>query len=351
MARSQYNKQQPTKKQSCKRPGNLSTQIFQFGDPEPVSASRLLDYIGVFTDISGRYYEPPVSLNGLSQSRFANAHHGSCLFFKRNILSGYFQPSDAISLQQFRAAALDYGVFGNAYFKKIRNNAGQIVRLEHLPALNMRRLREKNRFALLKPGWKSELIKFAVDEVVQVAEYDTTQQIYGIPEWLCALQAILLNEDATLFRRRYFKNGSHLGYILYTSDEHIDPDTEKALAEQIASGQGAGNFRSMYINIPGGRERAVQLIPVGDISQRDEFERIKNISADDVVVAHRVPPALAGIKPNNTGGFGDIEKIKSVYVSTEVVAMAHPFEDLNDQLPPRVRFEFRFPDTSGVTAA
>ncbi|GAA4649039.1 phage portal protein [Kistimonas scapharcae] len=326
-----------------KRTGKMVVESFKFGEPEPVLGGRILDYLGTFTDIGGRYYEPPVNMAGLSRMRFANAHHGSCLFFKRNILSRYFQPSTAISLRDFRAAALDYGVFGNAYFKMIQTYGGMVSRLVHLPALNMRRMKKKNRYAMLKPGLSHDLVEFDEGEVLHVAEYDTTQQIYGIPEWLCAMQAILLNEDATLFRRRYFQNGSHLGYILYTSDEQIDPETEKALTEQIANGKGAGNFRSMYINIPGGKEKAVQLIPVGDISQKDEFERIKNISADDVVVAHRVPPALAGIKPDNNGGFGDIEKIKGVYVETEVMPMAQPFEDLNSQLPARAQFTFNFP--------
>lgn len=41
---------------------------------------------------------------------------------------------------------------------------------------------------------------------------------------------------------------------------------------------------------------------------KDEFLNIKNVSRDDMLAAHRVPPQMMGIIPQNTGGFGDVEK-------------------------------------------
>jgi capsid portal protein len=46
------------------------------------------------------------------------------------------------------------------------------------------------------------------------------------------------------------------------------------------------------------------LIPVSEIAAKDDFSAIKNASKDDAG-AHRVPPGLLGIIPNNTGGFGN----------------------------------------------
>lgn len=39
-----------------------------------------------------------------------------------------------------------------------------------------------------------------------------------MPEWLAVVQSALLNESATLFRRRYYTNGLHAGFILYMTD-------------------------------------------------------------------------------------------------------------------------------------
>ena len=316
------------------------------GDPEPV-LNNMLDYLGVFLTPWAGYYEPPVSLIGLSRMRHANAQHGRCLAFKRNILSRFFQPNDVIGMRDFRAACYDHQCFGCSYFQKVANSFGGVARLQHLPGLNMRRKPDtdsgETQFCWLAPDELSPL-DFEPGEVLQTMEYDTIQQLYGIPDWLCSMQALLLNEDATLFRRKYYRNGCHIGYILYTTDPNLDPKTEKMLKDKIREGKGAGNFRSLFINIPGGKEKAVQVIPVGDISQKDEFQRIKSISADDVIVGHGMQPALAGIRPEGNQSFGDIEKIVRVYVETDVKSMIQPFLDLNSQLGfEAFSFEFDMP--------
>jgi hypothetical protein len=39
-----------------------------------------------------------------------------------------------------------------------------------------------------------------------------------MPEYLSALNSAWLNESATLFRRKYYQNGAHAGYIMYVTD-------------------------------------------------------------------------------------------------------------------------------------
>lgn len=337
------NKRKSKRTNATKAPAKNRIDL-SFGDPEPVPMGALADYLGVFTSPGGDLYLPPVSLSGLAQISRANAHHSSCLFFKRNMLARFFRPGRQMSLADFRAAALDFENFGMAYLQVLTDFLGVPIRLRHLPAMNMR-VRRDGGYRMLQPYGTPD-IDYREDEVLMVKEYDTVQQVYGVPEWLGGLQSALLNQDATLFRRRYFLNGSHLGYILYTTDPQMDPEVEKEITDKVREGKGVGNFRSMYLHVPNGKEKGVQVIPVGDISQKDEFERVKKISADDVVVAHRVPPALAGIKPDNTGGFGDIEKINRVYIDNEVRSKAQSFLDLNSQLPARCHLAFDFPETS-----
>ena len=248
--------------------------------------------------------------------------------------------SGALRIADFRAAATDYLSFGNAYLEIVRNRLGTIIGLQHVPAINMRVLTGRKGFRRLLPG--GEYIDFSNDQMVQVKEYDEIQQIYGMPDWLGGLQSALLNEDATLFRRRYYVNGAHLGYILYTNDAKLPPAARTKLEEKFREGKGVGNFKSSYIHIPNGTEKAIQIIPIGDISQKDEFANIKNISANDVLTAHRVPPVLMGIVPQGNSSLGDPEKIERVYIRTEVRAICQPFEDLNDRLPKGLRLKFNF---------
>lgn len=343
-----------TKKNTFKQPGQLSPEPLEsqhfslsFGDPEPVENSSLLNALGTVPDISGEYYVPPVDRIGLSSMKAANGQHGSCMVFRRNMAANAYV-GGALPADDFRRAIFDVLTFGECYLQKGFNLIGEVVSLKHLPALNMRVKTDGKGFRRLYPESFSgdAYIDFPTREIFHIKEYDTVQEIYGVPDWLGGLQSALLNCDATLFRRRYFKNGAHLGYILYTNDTKLNPKVEKALQEKIQHGKGVGNFKTAYFHIPGGGEKAFQIIPIGDISQKDEFLNIKNISANDVREAHRVPPILMGVAPTGTGSLGDAEKIYQVYVKTEVKAITQLFSNINAELQKSYQLKFSFPEDS-----
>jgi len=294
-----------------------------------VLAGNLGEYLGVFASEDGRIYTPPVSRRGLARLLRANAHHGAIPKFKRNLLLRDFRASAGCSAQTMGRAALDFVVFGEAYFQRLRNIIGQVLELQHLPAINMRR-KVGGGFVMLQPGGQE--LHFAEDEVEHVMDYDVEQDVYGVPDYLGGMHSLLLNESATLFRRRYYNNGAHAGFIFYTNDPDLTDEDEERLRAQIEGTKGVGNFRSMFVNIPGGTDKAIQIIPVGDVATKDEFERIKNITRADIIAAHRMNPALAGIMPENSAGFGDIEKIDRVYTNNEIRPIAQLFLQVNGTL-------------------
>jgi capsid portal protein len=84
--------------------------------PSPVLDKReILDYIECTGN--GKWYEPPISFDGLARSVRAAVHHSSPMFVKRNILASTFIPHPMLSQQEFSRYALDYLVFGNAFLE------------------------------------------------------------------------------------------------------------------------------------------------------------------------------------------------------------------------------------------
>jgi PBSX family phage portal protein len=308
-----------------------ATHLFEFGAPEPVLGNHVSEYLGVYLDTMGEYYRPPVSLTGLADLMNANPHHNSILHFKKNMVLKWFKPSPLMTYNTMQRLALDYAVTGMMYFQVFRNGFGKIVRTAWLPSLTMRRGREQGVFFQLnKDGSKTE---FKKGEVFQINEPDLKQSIYGVPEYLGGIQSVLLSEEAGLFRRKYYSNGAHMGYILVTNDADLDEETAKVIQTKVQSSKGPGNFRSLFLNI--GKSTAkepVQIIPVGDIGTKDEFERIKNITRDEILSMHRMQPGLSGIMPETNGGFGDIEKIMRVYHELEVSALQQPFLEINQHI-------------------
>lgn len=315
---------------------DISEINVEFGKPVSVTSKCMYDYTGVFYNEWQEYYIPPVSLRGLIQTWGANSHHGSCLKFRHNEIMNAFIPNKYVSRKDMSRFVWDRLNCGNSYFQLITNIFGSVIKLKHLPALNMRP-RKDGRYMMLVPGGNNVIYKKG--EVAHSKGYDPMQSIFGIVDWLGGLQAVLLNEDATLFRRKYYLNGTHLGYLLTTTDPKLSADTVKALKEKIAAGKGVGNFRDLYIHSPGGNKDAVQLTPVGDVAKKDDYAAVKNVTAEDVMVAHRVPPELAAIMPGQ-GNTGDRDKILTNYRVVEVNGYTNEIEELNDDLPNNVKVSF-----------
>ncbi|WP_449472020.1 phage portal protein [Sphingobium chungangianum] len=305
-----------------------AVQPFTFGDPEPVlSRATMLDMLECWDN--GRWYEPPISLDGLARAFRASPHHSSAIILKRNLLAASLDPTPFLSRKVFAGMVQDYLVMGNAYAQEIRNQLGGVMRLEHPLAKYTRRGIELGRFWWVS-GYRNE-IEFAPGTVHQLLAPDINQEIYGLPEYLSALQSALLNENATLFRRRYFENGSHAGYILYATGEFANNDVD-AMREALKRAKGPGNFRNMFVHSPSGKDGGIKIIPIAEVGAKDEFLGIKNTTRDDVLAAHRVPPQLLGIIPANAGGFGDPAKALDSFFELEIQPLQSIFLELNDQL-------------------
>jgi PBSX family phage portal protein len=303
---------------------------FTFGDPVPVLDRReLLDYIECPT-IGGRWYETPVSFDGLAKTLRSSPHHSSAIYVKRNILAASFIPHRMLSREQFTSWALDFLVFGNGYLERRDAISGRPMELRASLAKYTRRGVVDGEYFFVQ-GYRNEHA-FKPGSVFHLLEPDVHQEIYGLPEYMSALQSALLNESSTLFRRKYYVNGSHAGYILYVSDPSQSPDDIEAIRTALREAKGPGNFRNLFLYSPNGKKDGVQVIPVSEVAAKDEFLGIKDATRDDILAAHRVPPALLGIVPKNTGGFGSPQAAAAVFVKNELEPLQHRFAQLNEWL-------------------
>lgn len=292
---------------------------FDLGEPEPVLGGRsaLLEYAECLQ--CGDWYEPPVSLAALARLLRVGAHHESALRFKVNVLVSTFIPSQSLSAEAFGGFALDYMVLGNAYLERRRNRLGELLELRHALGKYTRRGLEAGRFFFVTDLQTPH--EFPRHAVFQLREQDIHQEIYGLPPYLGALQSAMLNESATLFRRRYYNNGSHAGFILYVTDAAQSQGDVDRMREQLTKTKGVGNFKNLFYYAPNGKKEGIQLIPISEVAAKDDFLNIKNSSRDDVLAAHRVPPQLMGMLPNNVGGFGDVEKAAMVFARNEIAPL------------------------------
>ena len=302
-------------------------EAFTFGEPAPVLDRReLLDYIQCLDN--GKWYETPISFDGLAKTFRCSPHHASCIYVKRNILVSTFKPHKLLKRGEFARLALDYLIFGNGYLERRDSIGGRPMSLEHALAKYVRRGLEDGRYWWVQ-GVRTEQ-QFKRGSIFHMIEPDVHQEIYGLPEYIGAIQSALLNEASTLFRRKYYINGSHAGYILYVSDAAQDIDDINKMRDALKASKGPGNFRNLFLYSPNGKKDGIQLIPISEVAAKDEFLGIKDATRDDVLASHRVPPQLLGIVPKNAGGFGSIADAAKVFVKNELAPLQARFLELNE---------------------
>jgi capsid portal protein len=79
---------------------------------------------------------------------------------------------------------------------------------------------------------------------------------------------------------------------------------------------------------PNGKKDGIQILPLSEVATKNDFFNIKKSSRDDLLSAHRMPPQMMGIIPDNAGGFGDVEKAAQVFVRNELTPLQERMKEL-----------------------
>lgn len=307
----------------CKK--NSIPVAFSFELGEPVS---ILDN-NYFNDLvcadHERYLNPPVNFHHISRLLLASTFHQSAIEVKKNILLSTIELCDEtlLSEETLEGFIQDYLIYGNAYLQLIKNPFGEVIGSRSVLAKYVRK-NKNNEFIFIQEGEELPL-----KNIFHFKNVDVNQNIYGVPSYLSAIQPLLLNESATLFRRKYYLNGAHAGSIIYANDSGLSRDDVQAIQKELSKTKGKGNFKNLFLYAPNGRADGLKVIPLSDSASKDEFLNIKNASRDDILSAHRVPPQLLSVVPNNTGGFGDTQKAARVFFVNEIKPLQRKLKRLN----------------------
>lgn len=106
----------------------------------------------------------------------------------------------------------------------------------------------------------------------------------------------------------------------------------EAIRKAVKSGKGLDNFKNIVMYAPGGQKDGLQIIPLSDASAKDECFNIKNVTRNNILAAHCVPPQLMGVMPNNTGGFGAVKPAAKVFAVNELKPLQAKMMQINEGL-------------------
>lgn len=320
-------------------PGHGS--VITFGKPQPILTTGT-DYYNIRYDNQYDFWKLPIDRLALAQLPNLNGQHGGVMYARRNMIAGGYL-GGGLSHEDLEGAIFDYLLCGDVAVLKGRNFFGQVRELIPLPSIYCRR-RKNGELVVLQEG---EPLVYSPEDIVFMKSYDPRQQVYGLPDYIGGIHSVLLNSEATIFRRNYYNNGAHMGFILYTNDPNLSTEMEDEIKKKIEESKGVGNFSNLYINIPRGNPEGVKLMPIGEVTAKDEFNNVKSISAQDILTAHRFPAGLAGIIPDRNSSLPDPEKARDTYRKDEVIPLQRKLmRAINEdpEIPAALHLNFNIPD-------
>lgn len=122
--------------------------------------------------------------------------------------------------------------------EKRTNRFGEVIALEPALAKYTRRGLDTDTYWFVQYGMTTQPYQFTKGSIFHLMEPDINQEIYGLPGYLSAIPSALLNESATLFRRKYYINGSHAGFIMYMTDAAQNQEDVNNLRNAMKSAKG-----------------------------------------------------------------------------------------------------------------
>ena len=195
----------------------------------------------------------------------------------------------------------------------------------------MRRREKENCYSYIPSEVdETKTVDYKEGQVFHLMEYDVTQEVYGIPQYFASLSSVWLNEDATLFRRKYYLNGAHSGFLLYMNNPNLTDKQEEEIKIKLNSTKGLGNFKNMFVNGKGKDKEKPELIPVGQLDAKDEFSKMKNVTTGDILSAHRIPLDLMSIVREGFSPVGDLSKVDKMFYKNEIVPIGEILLELNE---------------------
>ena len=206
----------------------------------------------------------------------------------------------------------DVEATGNGYLEVGRTTSGKIGYIGHIPAKTMRVRRLRDGFVQLLYGKAVFFRNFGdtempnpiagqedrPNEIIHIKKYTPTNNYYGIPDIVAAINAMAGNEFAGKYNLDYFENKAVPRYIVTVKGAKLSAESERKLLEFFQVGLKGKNHRSLYIPLPADSPDSkveFKMEPVEADAQDSSFNNYRKMKRDEILLAHRTPISKIGL--------------------------------------------------------
>ncbi|ASZ74883.1 portal protein [Rhodococcus phage Trina] len=195
---------------------------------------------------------------------------------------------------------------GNGYIEVGRTVEGKIGYVGHIPAstIRVRRLRDGfvqfiNGKAIFFRNFGDKTTKdpFGLDnrpnEIIHYKKFSPTDNYYGVPEIVSALNSIAGIKYATKYNIDYFENLAVPRYIIVTKGMNVDAAAKKDLLRFFEVETKGTWHRSIVVPLPNANAE-IEFEPVETGKQDSSFDEYIKLNQGNILLRHRVPANRLG---------------------------------------------------------
>lgn len=214
---------------------------------------------------------------------------------------------------------LDREIFGNSFFEVVRNHENKIAGFYHIPAKQCRLVKNGADIRLVQETEeeKTEFVSFGnarneESEFVMAKSYHPKSAYYGLPDYMPAMAAIVLDRSAVKFNIKRFDNNMVLEHIITVIGAGFGGaakrDIKDFFTNNFAGIDNAG--KSLLLEVDGKKKNdvGIEVHKVSSEIKEGSYLELRKEIKEEIIAAHGVPPRLVGIA--SAGQLGGAAEVK-----------------------------------------
>lgn len=242
---------------------------------------------------------------------------------------------------------VDHEATGNGYFEIVRNKENEIIGLEHIPAHTVRVHQDMDRFVQTRGKDKVWFKRFGIDkdvhvqtgeyhsygslendekanEIMQLKNYTSRSDYYGMPDIMPALSAVLGERERQEYNISFFDNHAIPAYAVTVTGADLDKETENQIKKFFQQDVKKQNHSTLVLTAKKG-DNDYDSEPVefnfealSTDTKEASFTMFRQDNRDEILSAHGVPPYRAGVTVEGQLGGSSANESTEIYKQSVV---------------------------------
>jgi len=202
----------------------------------------------------------------------------------------------------------------------VRGSGGVITGFYHIPSKNCGLIKDKSGIRLVQEieGERSEFLPFGTgtdgkSEYLMLKSYHPKSLFYGLPDYIAALAAIVLDRSAVKFNIKRFDNNMVMEHIITVVGAAFGSGAKKDIKEfftnNFAGIDNAGKSLLLEVDGRSKNDVGIDVHKVSSEIKEGSYLELRKEIKEEIIAAHGVPPRLVGIAvPGQLGGSAEVKE-------------------------------------------